>query len=137
MNLECKEQRKKHLEKTLKDNFDIKFIGDIPNITDPLLLILNYSPQNENTKIVSFAFSLSGFYEGKDNIFNQKFWMTEQKVKNIKDNGPTFCESYKEFDCDGHHFYPFSAQLDNKYNFLELQSMTNLLYNLYQHIEFS
>lgn len=134
------EERKEQLEKTLQDHFALKIINDIPNIDHPLLLILDYSPQNKATSLVSFAFSLQKYYDGNDEEFSQRFWITERSTRDPdsqNNNTPNYHPDYKEFDHKNYHFYPFSADLDGKYNFLNISNMNSLLKGIYSVIIFN
>ena len=130
-------ERKKSLEKTLQNDFDFKVISDIENIDYPLLLILDYSPKNED-KPVSFAFSLLQYYKNVNDNFESRFWMTEENTyDNSRNNSkwPNYEKSYEKFKYLDYCFYPFSAKIEG-YNFLDIQTMKALLHRLYDCIKF-
>ena len=135
---EQKRERKKILENKLKNNFKIDFVSDIPNIDSPLLLILDYSPRDEDLQLVSFAFSLLKYYKGSDSDFSNQFWSTRnvQHPERTHTQTPHAHSAYKKFTYKENDFLPFSATL-NRYNFLSLEKMKELLCSLYQTIDFS
>lgn len=131
------EERKEKLEQVLKEYFEFKVINDIPNIDGPLLLIFGYSPSNRDLSLVSFAFSLLGYYKGCNSKFSEKFWITEKNTKNPdSENTPNYHQDYNEFYYGNYHFYPFSAKFDGDYDFLKIESMQKLLRNIYSVIIF-
>ncbi len=129
-----KEEKQKKLQDTLSNYYKISFT-DIANIDDPLLIIHDYSPSDSNLNLVSFTFSLLEYYKGRNNIFSEKFWVTHSKVKDpTGSNTPNPNPAYKEF-VYGNTFYPFSAKLNNKFNFLDQKSIALLLNSLYSTID--
>ena len=137
MNCEEKLERKKKLQNLLQD-FKIDFKSDIQDIDRPLLLILDYSPKNKCLDLVSFAFSLSKYYEGIDHDFENRFWATRETLKKETERlkVPTSHPDYTQFEFKDNTFYPFSAQLGD-YNFCELEKMKELLKRLHNCIDFS
>ena len=130
MNLVQQQEQQEKLKNALENQFKISFTSSVPNIDSPLLLVLDYSPTDENINLVSFGFSLSKYYEGNDRDFENRFWTT-RKTRNPEreiENTPHFCQEYKEFNYEGKHFYPFSASL-NEYSFINLNKLLSDLYN--------
>ena len=129
------EQKKQNLSIILKQGgFDFEFTQK-DNIEEPILLISNYSTNQEKNK-VNFAFSLAEFYSGIDNFnFGSKYWMTEQSVKSINGNIPNPHIEYKEFEHRGERYYPFSAQLQ-EYSLQSTTSIKSACKELYSHINF-
>lgn len=105
----------------------------IDNLDEPVLLILDYSSQN-NAPPASFALSLADYEEGK---FPSKCWITHNKVRPVgnQPNLPKLHDAYKEFSSCGHKFHPFSVQLHD-YNPQKADSIKQLIDSLYCHINF-
>ena len=107
-----------------------------PNISDPVLLIINYAPTDDKPP-VCFALSLANYPK-----FPQKFWSSIKDIKvdyrppNIKAGGklPDHRPAYKEFCDRGRRYHPFSVDLSD-YS-CEAQSIKILLGRLYAHLNF-
>ena len=108
-------------------------IGYVDNDNAPLLFILDFSP-DDNKPLASFAFSLSGF---ENRQFESKCWCNCSRMRAIDGEGnpPKPHSEYKVIIFNDTTFHPFSVDLSG-YTPTDGESITKLVRNLYQHIEF-
>ena len=123
-------QIKQELESELNSLFKYK-IDYVNNLAEPLLIILDYSPRN-NEPPASFALSLQSYHE---NSFPSKCWITHKELSPIHDECPSFHEEYKKVSYQGHHFYPFSVNLSSCKPKC-ITSIKKVIDRLYCHIKF-
>lgn len=127
----------KEIEQELKSGLNKLFKYEIchkSNLTGPVLIILDYSPQNESPP-ASFALSLEQYEEG---TFPFKCWMTHTDivpVTNAQYPPPKPYSEYGTFSHNGLDFNPFSVNLSG-YTPKEASSIRCLIGNLYRHIRF-
>lgn len=124
------EQIKRELRPGLNPIFKYE-IDYVNNLTELLLIILDYSPGNDKPP-ASFALSLQHYHEGQ---FPPKCWMTHNKFVKINDDGPNPHDDYKKFSYRENRFYPFSVNLSS-YTPKNTTSIKNIIDKLYKHIEF-
>ena len=124
------DQIKQELQPGLSSLFKYE-ICYVKNLDEPILIILDYSPQN-NEPLASFAFSL-GEYDG--GIFPPKCWMTHTELSPEYQDPPRLHEGYKKFSYEGNQFYPFSVNL-SEYTPKDVTSIKNVINSLYGHIKF-
>ncbi len=106
-------------------------IRHIDNLSEPVLVILDYSP-GEDRALVSFAFSLEKYEAGR---FPPKFWCTFREMEAISEECPRPHSDYKQFTYNNIVFYPFSANL-SEYLPTDPYSIQQLVCRLYKHIKF-
>ena len=75
-------------------------IAQPPEAVPPVLVILNYSSNGED-QLLSIAFDLTS---------GPKCWLTTRKIRGIGGVGPRYHQDYREFDCCGKTFYPYSVE---------------------------
>ena len=105
----------------------------VDNVTSPLLFILDFSPDDDKP-LASFAFSLLNF---ANNNFESKCWCNFPKMRaiGVNCNLPSSHPKYKEITHNEITYYPFSVNLSD-YNPQSVESILDLVKNLYHHIEF-
>ena len=96
----------------------------------PLLLFLNYSPNQNCLKQVSIALTLEGY---ENNSFINKCWATSTVVKEINGRMPKNHNAYKEFQYGGQKFNPYSIQTNDKFTPKNPESIKKLVDNMYHH----
>lgn len=124
------EKQKSALIDKLKDiGIDMPKVENIANIMFPVLLIIDYAPQDGRPQ-VSFALSLKNFPDGP---LESKCWITEQNVKPINGEGPQSHSEYDQFEHKKRVFYPFSINPAG-YSF-QATSILDLINTLYEHTQ--
>ena len=105
----------------------------INNESSPVLIILDYSPKN-NDPPASFALSLEGY---ENNGFPSKCWMTHTEILpfNNEGNPPKRNDGYKKFSHQEKEFHPFSVNLSD-YTPKNVASIKLVIDRLYRHIKF-
>ena len=124
----------KHIKQELQSGLDPLFkyeIDYVNNLSEPLLIILDYSPRDD-ALLVSFALSLQSYHE---NSFPPKCWITHKDLSPINDECPSFHEEYKKISYQDNLFYPFSVNLSG-YTPKDVASIKNIIIRLYRHIKF-
>ncbi len=116
------EEFKKELDKYFWWEFD-----NIPNLDQPVLIILNYSPPNENLP-VSFAFNLRS---------EPKCWMSVSgdKIRQIEGKPPTYWPDYKDFSYRERKFYAYSVEAFEDSVFRNISEFGEVCDRLYAHID--
>ena len=128
------DEKIENLKKELSQDFSVN-IKRFSNITDVILIIENYSPDN-HSKPFSFGFSLDIYlHENDDKSFPRKCWITvpENDIISINNNKPKYHIDYKEFTHEEKKYYPYSVQLNNY--IISKESIKKLCNSLYQHIK--
>ena len=119
------------LRELKKDLLDLDIscsLDNIPNVEDVSIIINNYSP-NDNQRPISIAFSINI----QNKIFNAKFWLTENNLKEIEDRYLPLHSKYKEFSYEDKYFYPVSVNLSD-YK-VDANSIQILCKQIYEHIK--
>ena len=123
-----------HIKQELQPGLDPLFkyeIDYVNNLSEPLLIILDYSPRNDDP-VISFALSLQNYHEDS---FPPKCWITHKELSSINDECPSFHEEYKKISYQDNQFYPFSVNLSG-YTPKDVTSIKNVINRLYRHIKF-
>ena len=116
------EEFKKELDKCFWWEFD-----NIPNLNQPVLVIFNYSPPNENLPI-SFAFNLRS---------EPKCWMSVSgdNIRQVEGKSPTYWPDYKDFSYGGRNFYAYSVKAFEDSVFKNISKFREVCERLYAHID--
>ena len=93
-------------------------------LESPVLLILDYSPRADQRPL-SIAFDYGG---------GAKCWMTAAKVRKIDEDGPNFCEDYKEFAFERQQFMPYSIRQLPGSIFENIDELKAACRRLYRHV---
>lgn len=124
----------KHIKQELQSSLDPLFkyeIDYVNNLSEPLLIILDYSPQNDEP-VASFVLSLQGYHE---NSFPSKCWITRKELLPINNECPRPYGDYKKISYQDNQFYPFSVNLSG-YTPKDVTSIKNVINRLYRHLKF-
>ena len=100
---------------------------NVPELEHPVLIILEYSP-NDDQHPLSIAFDYSG---------GPKCWLSKSKVRKIGDNSPKPHADYRNFVFNERKFYPYSIKALPKTIFNNIEEFMSVCRLLYQHIEWS
>lgn len=96
------------------------------------IIIKNYSP-DDNKRPVSIAFKVS---KDEENFsFDTGCWMTEQKLKRTENGiGHEPSTAFTSFKHERKQFYGFSANLKNKYQFINAESIKDICSKIYEQV---
>ena len=98
--------------------------GNVPELDEPVLVVFDYSPSNAEPPL-SLAFSLAA---------GPKCWLSESRVQEINDIGPSAHPDYRRFRLEGRRFYPYSIVALPTTCFERLEVLEQTCRRLYQHV---
>lgn len=100
------------------------FADDIPEISEPLLIIRAFSTSgSENSMKVSLAFELKPIL---DKTLTSKCWITTKEVQVLR-----HYPDYKEFKYEGDVFYPYSAKFVKYAGNVSAETLRTICTNIY------
>ena len=108
----------------LDERFKCFFHGNVPELPQPVLVIFDYSP-TDNDLLLSIAF---------DGQLGPKCWMSENEVKTINGKGPRLHESYGNFKFMDRQFYGYSIAALSQSEFDDIGLLEDVCRRLYAHI---
>ena len=118
------------LTTTMKEALDQHFnwtLTNVPELEQPVLIVLDYSPSNARL-LLSIAFDFSG---------GAKCWLTASKVTKVGNAGPKPYNDYRKFVFKGQAFHPYSIKAFQRDIFDDIQQFRSACAILYQHVDWS
>lgn len=113
--------------KALEQSFNCKQIN-VSELDTPLLVVLDYSPSDNQRPLLSIAFDVLG---------RPRCWMTVSKVRDIDGKSPNRHEDYREFTYEGRRFHPYSIHAFPLSIFTDVEEFTFACRLLYAHADWS
>ena len=99
--------------------------GNVSELDEPILVVFDYSPSDDHPPL-SIAFSLSE---------QAKCWLSESRVREIDDVGPSPHPDYRRFRLHGRRFYPYSIAAFSRSYFERIGRLVSACQCLYRHVD--
>ena len=112
------------MKEALNESFKWKRTN-VPELDNPLLIVLDYSPADNDPHLLSIAFDFSG---------GPKCWLTESTVRKIGNKGPDPHSNYRKFVFEKREFHPYSIKSFPPTIFQEIQEFKRVCQGLYEHV---